>query len=104
MADNITFVIERYTDVLFDEACDYIAYLYDEDEIPSDRMEEVAQAVIDKMAEPDDEFGTAFKRWFYNKRPKLFDMMAQCIRDAEDEYIFEHIELAAKEFVTKEEA
>lgn len=43
--------------------------------------------IYDQMTAPDREFGTAFKSWFYNKRPKAYDMMCDLLWNTVDEYV-----------------
>jgi len=53
--------------------------------------------ILDNMSESDEEFGTAFHRWFYEKLPCQYDVLCDALWDAIDEYVQDELTKRFKE-------
>lgn len=53
--------------------------------------------ILAGMSEEDKTFGTSFHKWFYNAKPKAYDMMCDILWDAIDEYVQDELTKRFKE-------
>ena len=53
--------------------------------------------IFEQMAAPNEEYGTAFHAWFYNKLFGLYKDMCDNIADAIDEYVYDELTARFKE-------
>lgn len=88
MNPTTVFEFERDTNDVYDMAYDYLVNIYNEDDLPSDKVDEVIRELQRRMSSQVNDYKMpAFQVWFYRKMPDLYDEVSNIVSSAIDEYI-----------------